>query len=76
MSDRRVHGQTADGGKIVRYNRAGKWYVEYPPASYRRSRHITVGRAAELACEDGAGAFLGLPGGARFDRLVRMAGGS
>lgn len=64
MPDRTVHGTTADGGQIVRYDRAGKWYVEYKDG--RPCRHVTVQRAADLAVE----ALTGVPGGRRFDALV------
>lgn len=44
--DRTVHGYTADGDPIVRYDRAGKWYVE-PKDDKRRLINLT--QAAELA---------------------------
>ena len=73
MSDRTVHGLTADGGEIVRYDRAGKWYVEWPDASLKPCRPISVREAVDLAGEDGAGAFIGRPGGGRFDSLYRRS---
>ena len=66
MTDRRVHAVLRTGEEIVRYDRAGKWYVEY----HRVRKPLTVHEAAARACERGAQRFLGLPGGARFDRLV------
>ncbi|SDH54210.1 hypothetical protein [Microbacterium sp. 77mftsu3.1] len=44
--DRVVHGYTADGHPIVRYERAGKWYVE--PEGEKR-QHIVLSEAARLA---------------------------
>ena len=76
MSDRTIHGLTADAGWIVRYDRGGKWYVEYPDYTLKACRHITVGLAADLACETGGTAYVGEPGGRRFDALVRGLGGS
>ena len=48
--DRIVHGETADGWDIVRYDRAGKWFIENRemiPNNQRRQ--ISVREAAELA---------------------------
>lgn len=67
QSDRRIHGYSQSGGEIVRYERAGKWYLEY-----RDSRlPCTVEDAALFATAEGAQAFLGVAGGTRFDSLVR-----
>ena len=64
--DRTVHGHTMNGHEIVRYDRAGKWYVE--PQDDKRLA-VTVIHAASLAA---LGDFTpGLPGGKRFDALVR-----
>lgn len=68
MSDRRIHGISTDGGEIVRYERAGKWYIEYP-TGMRPRRALTVRSAASLAALGRA--FLGKPGGMRFDAKVR-----
>lgn len=45
--DRIVHALTATGAEIVRYERAGKWYVEPKDGSKRTP--VTIARAAELA---------------------------
>lgn len=45
--DRIVHGLTETGAEIVRYERAGKWYVEPTDGSKRTA--VTIARAAELA---------------------------
>ena len=64
--DRRVHAVLSDGGAVVRYDRAGKWFVEYP--SGRRS--VSVREAARLAAEHAETVYTGLPGGRTFDRIV------
>lgn len=69
QDDRRAHGTTADGGEIVRYDRAGKWYVEYPDGQPRRA--VSVGSAALLATRPGAEVRRGVPGGGRFDALIK-----
>lgn len=66
MSDRTVHGWSADGGEIVRYDRAGKWFLEYRD---RPRTRLDVRRAARFAREGRA--FLGRPGGGRFDKAVQ-----
>lgn len=71
MSDRTVHAVCEDGREIVRYERAGKWYIE-PKEGPRRP--VTCAEAASVAAEawrgDGA-VWLGRPGGGAFDRIVR-----
>lgn len=70
MSDRTVHATTHDGGEIVRYDRAGKWYVEYYTNRYRVPIEQAVGAA--LAYDNaGTRVRFGLPGGGAFDRLCR-----
>ncbi len=71
-TDRTVHARTASGDEIVRYDRAGKWFVEF--ARFGR-RQISLGEAVALAVEDGAEWFAGRPGGSRFDDAVRVARG-
>jgi hypothetical protein len=66
-SDRTVHGTLATGvGQIVRYDRASKWYVEWPDG---QRRHISLGEAVRLAVAGRP--FYGRPGGMRFDVEVR-----
>jgi len=72
QSDRSVHAtnQTSDC-KLVRYDRAGKWYVE---DFYLGRSLIGIEAAARLArhWESNGGAIrFGVPGGSRFDALVR-----
>jgi hypothetical protein len=68
VTDRTVHAHLSDGTQIVRYDRAGKWYVEAPTARVQ----ITVGAAAGLASLAGSVVHLGQPGGAAFDRQYRQ----
>lgn len=67
QSDRTIHGMSQSGGAIVRYDRAGKWYVEY----FDHRLPITVNDAALFATRAGASAFLGKPGGKLFDARVK-----
>lgn len=71
MNDRRVHGRLDGGPEIVRYDRAGKWYLEWPTNGAREQvafkTAVSYGRSAMF----GAGEVeLGLPGGTRWDRAV------
>lgn len=65
-ANRTVHGFTDDGGEIVRYDRAGKWYFEYRD---RRRRHVTIAEAVKAAIAGKA--LLDRPGGLAFDARVR-----
>lgn len=64
--DRTVHGFTADGAAIVRYDRAGKWYVE-PKEGKRRAVKLT--EAVQLAVAGRP--LLNKAGGLAFDAKVR-----
>lgn len=66
-SNRQIHAVMADGSEIVRYDRAGKWYLE------RRDghKHITLREAAEFAIEPGARINDARPGGQSFRAEVR-----
>lgn len=69
-SDRTVHA-IVPGGEIVRYDRAGKWYLEFTDGRARKP--LSLRAAAELAGAHDAQALLGRPGGLRFDAKVRAA---
>ena len=75
MEDRRVHARGRDGLEVVRYDRAGKWYLENPrPGSLIPRRHVKIGEAAKMARlikKDGGQIFLNMPGGGKFDSLVQ-----
>jgi hypothetical protein len=67
--DRTVHGldiAMGDAWEIVRYDRAGKWYIEHPDG--RRVR-VGVNYAARAAAKGEA--YLNRPGGQIFDARVR-----
>lgn len=73
MSDRRVHART-DAAELVRYGRAGKWYIEPFDASPRAS--VTLNKAVDVAmrwwyAEHGT-PIIGVPGGSRFDRMIQQ----
>lgn len=74
MSDRTVHAESKGGYRVVvRYDRAGKWYVEHPGAMIPAMR-VTLQEAAYEAVSmerNGGRLFLKLPGGGRFDAAVR-----
>lgn len=69
--DRSVHARLADGSEVVRYDRAGKYFLESPDGSRER---ITLGKAVQHAftARDNDGrVFLDQPGGQSFDALFR-----
>lgn len=70
MSDRRVHA-TGTYIEVVRYDRAGKWYIEdrHRGGRERVSLALAVQIARSLR-KAGGKVHLGLPGGGAFDRLV------
>lgn len=68
--DRRIHARLVTGAEVVRYNRAGKWYLE--PTEGKRSA-LTMADVVALACTPLCEVFYGLPGGEAFDRKVRAA---
>lgn len=75
MDDRRVHARYTDM-EIVRYDRAGKWYLE-PTIPGLKRQHVTISDAARaarwgIANADGSHTP-GIPGGGAFDRLVEIS---
>lgn len=71
QSDRRIHARSPEGYEIVRYDRAGKWYVE---GEGGLRFLIPLSEAVRLATLPGVLTQLGIPGGGRFDALVRKTG--
>lgn len=73
--DRTVHAIIPDGGMIVRYDRAGKWYLEYPARTGRPRAQINLAKAVELALDnedkDGCRIYMNYAGGSTFDARVR-----
>ncbi len=68
--DRTVHAVCADGREIVRYNRAGKWWIEH--ASGRVPLRLqSAAEIAAVATTLGGEVRFGLPGGTAFDKRVR-----
>jgi hypothetical protein len=70
--DRTVHARWAQM-EVVRYNRAGKWYLE-PVGSNLKRQQVTLKKAVEYALwaerEREGAIFGGLPGGGAFDHKV------
>lgn len=71
--DRTVHAANALA-EVVRYDRAGKWYIEPRDRSLPRQL-VTVKQAAQYALwmeeHDSGTIHLGRAGGGSFDRAVR-----
>lgn len=67
MSDRQIHATLRDGREVVRYDRAGKWFVE----GQHGRRAVSVLEAAQTAIQYAGEIHYGLPGGSRFDSAVR-----
>lgn len=77
--DRRVHASHYEGEEIVRYERAGKWYIELvEPSQHAPARkHVGIGEAVTRALEIrlmGGTVHFGVPGGSAFDARVRARG--
>lgn len=71
-NDRRVHAEDPIH-EVVRYERAGAWYLEHRGGTGRRER-LTIAEAAGYAKameRAGGRVHRGLPGGSRFDALVK-----
>lgn len=71
--DRTVHAQLHDGGQVVRYGRAGRWYLEHPTDPARKRSLLTLQGAVDLARSEASGVFLGSSGGLMFDARYRAA---
>ncbi len=75
-NDRTVHAETGYA-EVVRYERAGKWYVEdkvhvSTPLNWRTQ--MTLAEIIELVRNQPYGEadiYLGRPGGKRFDLAIR-----
>ncbi len=70
--DRTVHAKFIDQIEVVRYDRAGKWYIEYLDG--RKRKHVGVLDAAEEAARiarEGGVIYYGQPGGGRFDHWAK-----
>lgn len=69
-SDRCVHAVLPDGREVVRYDRAGKWYIE----GAKNCQRVNLRTAVRTATAAGTTVHLGLPGGTTFDVGVRRLG--
>lgn len=73
---RTVHASNGEGIEIVRYDRAGKWYIEATraPVSPQPRQKVTIGAAVKVAEEwirsESGRVFLGRRGGGSFDRKM------
>lgn len=75
--DRTVHAEFPGIAEVVRYNRAGKWYVEFSDG--RKRRHVGVLDAAEVAADlvrRGGSIYYGRPGGGKFDYWAKSRSGT
>ena len=73
MSDRTVHATLGDGWQVVRYDRAGKWYIEHrSPGRKRRAVSVreAAGYVSDAMNKGEATLYLRRPGGKTFDRIV------
>lgn len=69
MSDRQVHARLASGSEVVRYNRAGKWYLEHLDGSRCR---LTLAEAVGYALRPDSARYWNRPGGQSFDARLRL----
>jgi hypothetical protein len=74
MSDRTVHARLHSGDEIVRYDRGGKRYHEWPtPRDGKWRNALTLTRAVTLCTRQSATWFEGRPGGRIFDARLHAA---
>ena len=74
ISDRRVHA-IYDNMEIVRYNRAGKWYLEptIPGLKRQQVSIATAVRSAQWGIANANGQwYRGIAGGSTFDGLMEQ----
>lgn len=69
--DRTAHAKHLDGDELVRYDRAGKWFLERPDGKRQR---LGVHQAVRTSLGEGWTHLPGLPGGGDFDRLRARLG--
>jgi hypothetical protein len=73
IPDRRVHAIMHDSSVIVRYDRAGKWFQEWPAYAMIPRRRLSLEKAARLALSPEAqSVYLCMPGGRMFDATVKQ----
>lgn len=72
MEDRRVH-VASDEFEVVRYERAGKWYIE-PTDPGGKRQHVNIDQAVDFAyhlMHENSRVLLNVPGGALFEKRLR-----
>lgn len=72
--ERVVHAVSATGTELVRYDTAGKWYIEWPSGSMIPCEHVTIAEAARTALRWEAKGGTVLPksyGGTRLHSEIR-----
>jgi hypothetical protein len=69
--DRRVHARFPWGTEVVRYERAGKWYLEARDGARDSIKFLTAVHYGRKAANQGGEVFFGVSGGTRFDAAVR-----
>jgi hypothetical protein len=74
LDDRRVHAILPEDGELVRYDRAGKWWVEYPAHAFKPRRRVSLSGAVRVALEPGARIRWNVPGGRAFYALAKREG--
>jgi hypothetical protein len=69
-TDRTVHARLIDGTEVVRYDRAGKWYLEHQGIGSRIP--VNLNSAVIAATSNPANVIYSrVPGGTQFDAAVR-----
>jgi hypothetical protein len=70
-SDRTVHASNHEA-EIVRYDRAGKWYIEYRGGARARLSLQEAAACARHLYNQGGVILAGQPGGRAFDRAIHQ----
>lgn len=70
-----IHALSKDGEEqIVRYQKAGKYWIEFIPPKFRSAEEVSIKQAVLRALflkGEGGRIFFGRPGGSAFDREVK-----
>lgn len=74
MSDRRVHASNSEF-EVVRYGRAGKWYIEPRHPDQGKRQHVNIDQAVHFALHLAKHVHgkinLNVDGGSLFDKRVQ-----
>lgn len=71
--DRTVHATSASGDEVVRYDRAGRWWLERADGTRAPLLLTTAVAEAVMFARTGGQVHLGRLGGRRFDAAYRKA---